>query len=34
VFFEVLNRTGFGTIAMTLTLGVGPLYLTVRRMDK
>jgi hypothetical protein len=32
-FFEVVNRPGRGTVAMMLVLGVGPLYLTVRRMD-
>jgi hypothetical protein len=31
-FFEVINRPGFGTLPMMLILGVGPLYLTVRRM--
>ena len=33
VFFEVVNRTGLGSIPMMLVLGVGPLYVTVRRMD-
>jgi hypothetical protein len=33
VFFEVINRMGLGTISLILILGVGPLYLTVRRMD-
>jgi hypothetical protein len=32
-FFEVINRPGFGTLPMMLVLGVGPLYLTIRRMD-
>jgi hypothetical protein len=32
-FFEVINRPGFGTLPMMMVLGVGPLYLTVRRMD-
>ncbi len=32
-FFEVINRPGFGTVGMMLVLGVGPLYLTIRRMD-
>jgi hypothetical protein len=32
-FFEVVNRVGFGTLPMMLIFGVGPLYLTVRRMD-
>jgi hypothetical protein len=33
VFFEVINRPGFGTVPMMMILGVGPLYLTIRRMD-
>jgi hypothetical protein len=33
-FFEVINRPGFGTITMTMIMGVGPLYLTIRRMDR
>lgn len=33
VFFEAINRTGFGTWPMMLVLGVAPLYLTIRRMD-
>ena len=33
VFFEVINRSGPGTLFMTLLLGVGPLYLTLRRME-
>jgi hypothetical protein len=33
-FFEVVNRAGFGTIGMMMVLGVGPLYLTIRRMDR
>jgi len=32
VFFEVINRSGPGTLAMTILFGVGPLYLTLRRM--
>jgi hypothetical protein len=32
VFFEAINHTGPGTIFMLLLLGVGPLYLTLRRM--
>ncbi len=32
-FFEVINRPGFGTVGMMVLLGVGPLYLTIRRMD-
>ena len=32
VFFEVVNRNGFGTLAMTVVFGIGPLYVTVRRM--
>jgi hypothetical protein len=32
VFFEVVNRSGFGTLFMTIFFGVGPLYVTVQRM--
>jgi hypothetical protein len=32
VFFEVINRSGPGTLFMTLLFGIGPLYVTVRRM--
>lgn len=32
VYFEAINRTGFGSIFFMLMLGVGPLYLTVKRM--
>lgn len=32
VFFEVVNRAGIGTYPMLLVFGVGPLYVTVRRM--
>ena len=31
-YFEAVNRAGFGTYPMLLILGVGPLYVTVRRM--
>ena len=31
VEFEVVNRSGFATKAFVTMLGVGPLYLTVRR---
>jgi hypothetical protein len=33
LFFEAANRTGRGTYLMLLVLGVGPLYVTVRRMN-
>lgn len=33
VFFEAFLRPGIGTLTLMLVLGVGPLYLTVRRMD-
>lgn len=33
VFFEAILRPGIGTLTFMLVLGVGPLYLTVRRMD-
>jgi hypothetical protein len=32
LFFEAINRSGPGTLVMTLLLGLGPLYVTVRRM--
>jgi hypothetical protein len=31
-FFEAINRMGFGSLVMVALLGVGPLYLTVKRM--
>jgi hypothetical protein len=32
VFFEAVNRSGPGTVAMTLLLGIGPLYVDLIRM--
>jgi len=32
-YFEAVNRTGVGTIAMMMLFGVAPLYLTINRMD-
>jgi hypothetical protein len=32
IFFEAVNRTGFGSIFMLLVFGVGPLYVTIKRM--
>jgi hypothetical protein len=32
-YFEAVNRTGLGTIAMMMVLGVAPLYVSVNRMD-
>jgi len=32
IFFEIINRAGFGTYPMLMILGVGPLFVTVRRM--
>ena len=31
-YFEAINRTGPGTLFMTVCFGIGPLYVTVRRM--
>jgi hypothetical protein len=31
--FRVVNRAGFGTYFLAGTLGVGPIYLTVQRLD-
>jgi hypothetical protein len=32
LFFEVVNRSGRGTLLMTVLFGIGPLYVTVNRM--
>ena len=32
VFFEVVNRSGFATLVMTVVFGIGPLYVSIRRM--
>jgi hypothetical protein len=32
LFFEAINRSGPGTLVMMLLLGLGPLYVTIRRM--
>jgi hypothetical protein len=32
-YFEAVNRTGVGTIAMMMVLGVAPLYVSLNRMD-
>ena len=32
VFFEAISHMGPGSIFMVLILGVGPLYMTIRRM--
>jgi len=29
--YDIINRAGFGTLALVATLGVGPIYLTVLR---
>lgn len=29
--YDIVNRAGFGTMALVATLGVGPIYLTVTR---
>jgi hypothetical protein len=31
--FMVTNRAGFGTVALVATLGVGPIYLKVERLE-
>jgi hypothetical protein len=33
LFFEAINRTGPGTYLMLVVLGVGPLYVTLARME-
>ena len=32
IFFEAINRAGRGTYLMLFVIGVGPLYVTIRRM--
>ena len=32
--FRLVNRAGFGTFFLSGTLGVGPIYLTVERLDR
>lgn len=32
VFFEAVNHTGPGTLAMTVLFGLGPLYVRINRM--
>lgn len=32
-YFEVINRPGIGTLTLMMVLGVGPLYITINRMD-
>jgi len=31
--YDIINRAGFGTMALVATLGVGPIYLTVVRNE-
>lgn len=30
-YYDIVNRPGFGTVALIATLGVGPIYLSVAR---
>jgi hypothetical protein len=32
VFYEAINKTGPGTILLTLLFGIGPLYVSLERM--
>jgi len=34
VFFEAINRPGWGSLPMLLLLGAGPLFVKLRRMDR
>ena len=34
VFFEAINRPGWGSLPMLVVLGAGPLFVTLRRMDR
>jgi len=31
IHYDIVNRAGFGTVALVATLGVGPIYLSVTR---
>lgn len=31
ITYDIVNRAGFGTVALVATLGVGPIYLEVTR---
>jgi hypothetical protein len=33
-YYEAINRPGWGSLPMLLVLGVGPLFVTIRRMDR
>ena len=33
-FYEAINRPGWGSLPLLLVLGAGPLFVTIRRMDK
>ncbi len=33
VFYEAINRPGWGSLPMLVVLGAGPLFVTLRRMD-
>jgi len=33
IFFEAVNRTGRGTLFMTVLFGIGPLYVSLERME-
>jgi len=34
VFFEAINRPGWGSLPLLLLLGAGPLFVKIRRMDR
>jgi hypothetical protein len=34
VFFEAINRPGWGSLPLLVLFGAGPLFVTVRRMDR
>lgn len=34
VYFEAINRPGWGSLPMLLVLGVGPLFVKLQRMDR
>jgi hypothetical protein len=34
VYFEAINRPGWGSLPMLMVLGVGPLFVKIQRMDR
>ena len=34
IYFEAINRPGWGSLPLLVLFGAGPLFVTVRRMDR